>query len=90
MLGHSDVVGAPYSCDAPKMTAAGIPTIVFGVGDIAQAHARDEYVEIDQLVAAVDVLSRSLERLAKRKTSSGKTRGQPDKVVAKQEGSSQT
>lgn len=56
VLGHSDVVGAPYSCDAPKMTAAGIPTIVFGAGDIAQAHARDEYVEIDQLVAAVDVL----------------------------------
>lgn len=56
ILGHSDVIGAPYSCDAPKMTAAGIPTIVFGPGDIAQAHSRDEYVEIDQLVSAVDVL----------------------------------
>ena len=56
ILGDSSVIGAPFSCDAPKMTAAGIPTIVFGPGDIAQAHARDEYVEIDQLVAGVDVL----------------------------------
>ena len=56
ILGDATVLGAPFSCDATKMTAAGIPTIVFGPGDISRAHSRDEYIEIDQLIAAVDVL----------------------------------
>ncbi len=57
ILGEATVTGAPYSCDATKMTAAGIPTIVFGPGDIAQAHARDESIEVDQILLAVAVLT---------------------------------
>ncbi|HLS91534.1 MAG TPA: M20/M25/M40 family metallo-hydrolase, partial [Limnochordia bacterium] len=57
ILGEATVTGAPYSCDATKMTAAGIPTIVFGPGDIAQAHAQDEFIEVDQILRAVAVLT---------------------------------
>ena len=30
---------------------AGIPTVVCGPGDIAQAHAPDEFIELDQIAA---------------------------------------
>lgn len=49
--------GVPYGSDATKMVNdGGIPTIVFGPGSIDQAHAVDEYVEIDQVVAAAEML----------------------------------
>ncbi len=38
--------------EAALFSAAGIDAVVFGPGDVAQAHAPDEYVEIAQLVAA--------------------------------------
>ena len=56
ILGYDSAIGVTFSCDATKMTEAGIPTVVFGPGDIAQAHAADEHVEIKQLGAAVRVL----------------------------------
>ena len=40
------------------VTTAGlmhIPTIVFGPGDLAMAHARDEYCEIDSMLDAVKI-----------------------------------
>jgi acetylornithine deacetylase len=40
--------------EAALLSAAGIQAIVFGPGDIAQAHAPDEYVEVAQLVRAHD------------------------------------
>jgi succinyl-diaminopimelate desuccinylase len=49
--------GVPYGSDATKMVNdGGIPTIVFGPGSIDQAHAVDENVEIDQVVAAAEML----------------------------------
>jgi len=42
----------------------GIPTIVFGPGSIDQAHAIDEYVEIDQVVAAAEMLVALARRLS--------------------------
>jgi acetylornithine deacetylase len=47
-------IGVPYGTDAPAFVAAGIPTVVFGPGDIQQAHTMDEWVAIDQLHAAVE------------------------------------
>ncbi|WP_254666441.1 acetylornithine deacetylase [Humibacillus sp. DSM 29435] len=38
-----------YGTEAGLFQRAGIPTVVCGPGDIAQAHAPDEFVEIDQL-----------------------------------------
>ena len=51
-------VGVPYGTDAPAFAAAGIPTIVFGPGAIQQAHTADEWVAIDQLHAATEILVR--------------------------------
>ena len=43
--------------DGPTFTRAGIPTIAFGPGDIAVAHAIDESVPVDELVRAAQVLA---------------------------------
>ncbi len=39
-------------CDATWYEAAGIPCVIYGPGDLRLAHAADEYVEIDEVVAA--------------------------------------
>jgi acetylornithine deacetylase len=49
-------VGVPYGTDAPHFAATGCPTVVFGPGDIAQAHTRDEWVEVAQLQSAAEIL----------------------------------
>ena len=55
-LGRSaEVTSVPYGTDAGPLAAAGIPSIVLGPGDIAQAHTEDEWIEIEQLERAVDV-----------------------------------
>ncbi|WP_076264043.1 acetylornithine deacetylase [Intrasporangium flavum] len=38
-----------YGTEAGLFHRAGIPTVVCGPGDIAQAHASDEYVELEQI-----------------------------------------
>jgi acetylornithine deacetylase len=43
--------------DGPTFSRAGTPTIAFGPGDIAVAHAVDEYVPIDELVRAAQLLA---------------------------------
>jgi acetylornithine deacetylase len=43
--------------DGPTFTRAGIPTIAFGPGDIALAHAVDESVPVDELVRAAQVIA---------------------------------
>lgn len=58
-------VGTPaplegLSCwtDAALLTAAGIPAICFGPGDIGLAHAAEEYCPVDEIGVATDVLTR--------------------------------
>jgi acetylornithine deacetylase len=48
-----DLQQVPYGSDASKFEAGGIPALVFGPGDIANAHAVGEYVPIDDLRQAV-------------------------------------
>ena len=43
--------------DGPTFSRAGTPSIAFGPGDIAVAHAVDEHVPIDDLVRAAQVLA---------------------------------
>ena len=45
-----DVIGAPYGSDLRLLTAAGIPTVLYGPGDVRDAHAPDESVAISELV----------------------------------------
>ncbi len=58
--GQSRPAGVNYFCDAAVLSAAGIPSIVFGPGDIAQAHTADEWIRTDQLERAKDLLVRFL------------------------------
>jgi acetylornithine deacetylase len=59
-----DAVQAPvdlqFWTEAALFSAAGIDAVVFGPGDIAQAHAPDEYVEMAQLTLARDTFLRAL------------------------------
>jgi acetylornithine deacetylase len=49
-------VGVAYGTDAAKFAEAGVPSVVFGPGSIAQAHTADEWLPLDELHQAVDVL----------------------------------
>jgi acetylornithine deacetylase len=44
--------------DAALLNEAGIPTICFGPGDIALAHAAEEYIPVEEIGVATRVLSR--------------------------------
>ena len=44
--------------DAALLTAAGVPAICFGPGDIALAHAAEEYVQVEEIEIATRVLTR--------------------------------
>jgi acetylornithine deacetylase len=48
--------GVPYGTDAPHFAATGCPTVVFGPGSIDQAHTADEWVDIEQLKTAAEIL----------------------------------
>ncbi len=49
-------VAARYGTNAGVYAAAGVPSIVFGPGSIAQAHTADEWIDLGQLTAASDIL----------------------------------
>jgi len=44
--------------DAALLNEAGIPTVCFGPGDIALAHAAEEFVPIEEIERAKSVLAR--------------------------------
>ena len=46
------VVDLPYWTEAAMLSQAGVNTVVYGPGNLEQAHRPDEYVELDQLAAA--------------------------------------
>jgi acetylornithine deacetylase len=51
----STAMGAPYATNASHYASAGVPVLVLGPGDIAQAHTKDEWLERSALVAAVSL-----------------------------------
>lgn len=53
--GESKLVGVPYGTNASKFADAGITCVVFGPGDVGQAHTADEFVSIDQVVSAARI-----------------------------------
>jgi acetylornithine deacetylase/succinyl-diaminopimelate desuccinylase family protein len=48
------VRGVPFGTDAGPLSAKGTPCVVFGPGDIAQAHTKDEWVDLDQVNLAAE------------------------------------
>jgi acetylornithine deacetylase/succinyl-diaminopimelate desuccinylase-like protein len=55
--------GVDYFCDAAVLAAAGIPSVIFGPGDIAQAHTADEWISLSSLERAKEMLLRFLSSL---------------------------
>jgi acetylornithine deacetylase len=56
--GPHEVIAVPYGTDASTLAGAGIPSVVFGPGDIAKAHTADEWVPLDEVAEASEVLYR--------------------------------
>ena len=52
----------PYMTNAVAYEAEGIPSLVFGPGDIAQAHKNDEFIEAGQMGQSLRILHRLLKR----------------------------
>jgi acetylornithine deacetylase len=61
--GQKKAVGVDYFCDASVLSAAGIPSVVFGPGDIAQAHTADEWISLRSLADATALLTKFLRSL---------------------------
>jgi acetylornithine deacetylase len=51
----ADEIGVPYSTNAGDLGRKGIDTVVFGPGDVAQAHTRDEWIDMEELRQSVRV-----------------------------------
>ena len=52
------LIGVAYGTHASRISAAGVPSVVFGPGDIAQAHTVNEWIDIGQLRQAAEVYFR--------------------------------
>ena len=52
------IAGMSAWTDAAILNEAGIPSICFGPGDMSLAHAAEEYIEVDEIRRATDVLVR--------------------------------
>lgn len=59
---HADVV--PFGTEAGLFQAAGISSIICGPGSIQQAHKPDEFIEIGQLAACIEMLDKLRLKLA--------------------------
>jgi acetylornithine deacetylase/succinyl-diaminopimelate desuccinylase-like protein len=62
-IGQSKPVGVDYFCDAAVLSRAGITSVVFGPGDIAQAHTADEWISLDSLERGKNLLLNFLKSL---------------------------
>ena len=62
-VGQSRPVGVDYFCDAAVLSRAGIPSVVFGPGDIAQAHTADEWISLASLERGKNLLLHFLRSL---------------------------
>jgi acetylornithine deacetylase ArgE len=58
VIGTHQVQAVPYGTDAAPLAEAGIPSVVFGPGDIARAHTCDEWVPLDEVEQASEILYR--------------------------------
>jgi acetylornithine deacetylase/succinyl-diaminopimelate desuccinylase-like protein len=58
--GQRRPVGVNYFCDAAVLAEGGTPSVVFGPGDIAQAHTIDEWISLRSLERATAMLVRFL------------------------------
>jgi acetylornithine deacetylase/succinyl-diaminopimelate desuccinylase-like protein len=62
-IGQTRPAGVDFYCDAAVLSRGGIPSVVFGPGDIAQAHTADEWISLDSLERGKDLILRFLHSL---------------------------
>lgn len=55
-VGQAQPAGVHYFCDASILSHAGLPSVVFGPGDIAQAHTADEWISLSSLERGKNLL----------------------------------
>ncbi len=60
---RSQPSGAPYYTEAVNYTAAGIPTVICGPGNIDQAHTPDEYITLKQLELGVKTYKETIRQV---------------------------
>jgi succinyl-diaminopimelate desuccinylase len=63
LIGQTRPVGVDYFSDGGVLAAAGIPSVLFGPGNIAQAHTAEEWISLRQLEQAKHILRAFLEQL---------------------------
>jgi acetylornithine deacetylase/succinyl-diaminopimelate desuccinylase-like protein len=61
--GQHKAVGVDFFCDAAIISQGGTPSVVFGPGNIAQAHTADEWISINSLESATRILEKFLRSL---------------------------
>jgi acetylornithine deacetylase len=64
LTGDNGQTTASYAAEAGLFQAAGLPTVICGPGDIAQAHQPDEWIALSQLEAGAAFMERLIARLA--------------------------
>ena len=62
-IGQRKTLGVDYFCDAAVLAVGGIPSVVFGPGNIAQAHTSDEWISLAELERGKNLLLRFLRTL---------------------------
>ncbi|HLJ10967.1 MAG TPA: M20/M25/M40 family metallo-hydrolase, partial [Planctomycetaceae bacterium] len=58
VAGPRQKLGAWYGTNASRISAAGVPSVVFGPGSINQAHTVDEWIDIGELRQASEIYYR--------------------------------
>ncbi len=56
VAGKHRVEAVPYGTDAAILAKAGVPVVVFGPGDIRQAHTCDEWIALEEVEKAAEIL----------------------------------
>ncbi len=62
-VGQRGPAGVDFFCDAAILGEAGVPSVAFGPGDIAQAHTEDEWIDLESLEGARGLLVKFLSTL---------------------------
>ncbi len=63
-VGQTKPAGVNFFCDASVLSLAGIPSVVFGPGDVAQAHTMDEWISLSELERGKNLLLNFLKSLS--------------------------
>ena len=58
VINRANRIGVPFGTDAAAYSRASVPTVVFGPGSIEQAHTADEWISLEQVRQASEILYR--------------------------------